>query len=741
MKIQYLAVIFIIIIMPIIIVFSEYLSTQVNIVELEQIYDERLFDSTHDSINAFQINTINSMYYTPQSRVKNIEAAVNTFFNSLVTSFQFDGNLSSAMKSYVPAVVFTMYDGYYIYAPFYNTLTEVKTKDEKGNDLIDEEYPNNKVLSGLKPYVSYSCKYQKNNKTYIINYSMDNYVYVDIFDGSKHESHGGYLINGITKSGNSYIYDGVTFSKNQNEKLNEFLWIDDNNKKNYYYTKIDGTKYYYDDNNTTNDTNDDFIFYVDELQEKHKQVVSKLNNESKFNSYYERIMNNNSAYWYYKDAYDFTTWLLEDGKSVDIDGDGILDSGQNLKELRVEDIVGSRIEGDVIKKENNQYQFDNYEFASAGKIFDGNIQYSNSNFNRHRADVIRAVITTNLSTAISSYGFYTNSNNIEYVMPKISERDWDLLENNICIATFLQGIKVGDKTYNNYSVIPNNFNKEYVDEDDIYVLTTDYTYTRVNDKILKDNSKIPSKDSLGFEPGILKINFEKRLNKDTKYYNPITLKNKLYLQSYTNLAGGSEIESIEKIDMYRYISKCSERLKTVYYTALGRERYGSFKYTINDIEGIAKINTINLNSNGINIGTVQKEIDGKIGSLPTPTRAGFEFKGWWTTPAGDKNVNVNGGRLYTNQPNASVKIIPRDDEENTRYYNANDIGEVDISGLVENYDELEIYINGYYTLAISWYDNVWHSELSKYGKKGICITSDTNVPSTKTTYYALWKKK
>ena len=66
MKIQYLAVIFIIIIMPIIIVFSEYMNTQMNIVKTEQIYDARLFDSTHDSLNAFQIkyNKFNVLYTT-----------------------------------------------------------------------------------------------------------------------------------------------------------------------------------------------------------------------------------------------------------------------------------------------------------------------------------------------------------------------------------------------------------------------------------------------------------------------------------------------------------------------------------------------------------------------------------------------------------------------------------------------------------------------------------------------------
>ena len=77
MKIQYLAVIFIIIIMPIILVFSEFLSTQINIIKTEESYDAKLLNSTYDCIKALQLNTINSSIYTPDSRVSNIEANEN----------------------------------------------------------------------------------------------------------------------------------------------------------------------------------------------------------------------------------------------------------------------------------------------------------------------------------------------------------------------------------------------------------------------------------------------------------------------------------------------------------------------------------------------------------------------------------------------------------------------------------------------------------------------------------------
>ena len=60
MKIQYLAVVFIIIMLPISLVFSEYTSAQVETVSLQISYDTKLDNATYDAIKAFQINTINN---------------------------------------------------------------------------------------------------------------------------------------------------------------------------------------------------------------------------------------------------------------------------------------------------------------------------------------------------------------------------------------------------------------------------------------------------------------------------------------------------------------------------------------------------------------------------------------------------------------------------------------------------------------------------------------------------------
>lgn len=551
MKIQYLAVIFIIIIMPIIIVFSEYINNQITIVNTEGTYDARLLNSTYDAVKAYQLNTINSTYYTPDARVKDIDAAVNTFFYSLVTSFGYRGNKSSIMNEYVPAVVFSMYDGYYIYSPFTNVITE--QKDEN----VDDEYKDNSIKSGLKPYVYYNCRYKINdNNDIIITYTLDNYITVEGKLGGAYVHESGCLAEGIGKSGTSYTYDGVTFNSSTTERLKEFL-----GDKEYYYAVVDGTKYYYskpvDDSNINVKEANDYIFYFNEKGYKSKQVTSYLNNEELFDQYYNKIMGNNSAYEYYKNAYEFTDWVKN-----------------NLSAFKTDNIVDSaNYSGYEFTKINNPI----FKIDDTDGIY---IQDSNSDFNIHRADVIRAVIETNLSTAISGFKKYTKSTD-DFIMPKISEKDWELLQNNVCCTAFLQGMTIAGKRYNSYAVVPNNLTKEYVDENDIYILKTDKTYAKANDNTLLNDANVEDFSANGYYPGILKINFERRKN-ENGYFNPISYwdstKYSPYLGSYTSIVGTSELNPIEYTDMYRYMRGITNvKLKTVYYTALGRERNNLFR--------------------------------------------------------------------------------------------------------------------------------------------------------------------
>ena len=60
MKYQYLAVVFVIIMLPISLVFSAYLGAQLQTLDLQLSYDTKLDNTTYDAIKAFQLNTVNS---------------------------------------------------------------------------------------------------------------------------------------------------------------------------------------------------------------------------------------------------------------------------------------------------------------------------------------------------------------------------------------------------------------------------------------------------------------------------------------------------------------------------------------------------------------------------------------------------------------------------------------------------------------------------------------------------------
>ncbi len=62
MKLQSLAIIFIIIIMPISMVLSEYISNKIETEERELVYNTRLLNSTYDAIKAYQLNTVNNAF-------------------------------------------------------------------------------------------------------------------------------------------------------------------------------------------------------------------------------------------------------------------------------------------------------------------------------------------------------------------------------------------------------------------------------------------------------------------------------------------------------------------------------------------------------------------------------------------------------------------------------------------------------------------------------------------------------
>ncbi len=113
MKLQYLAVIFIIIILPISLVLSQYVNIQIDSINKQTRYSKMLSDATYDAIKSFQLNTINNRYSSvATSKLRDLDAASNTFFNTLCTTMQYS---REDLEQHVPAIVYTLYDGYYVY--------------------------------------------------------------------------------------------------------------------------------------------------------------------------------------------------------------------------------------------------------------------------------------------------------------------------------------------------------------------------------------------------------------------------------------------------------------------------------------------------------------------------------------------------------------------------------------------------------------------------------------------------
>lgn len=592
MKLQGLAIIFIIIVLPITIIISEFAITQKNILTTERLYDSRLVTATYDGLKAFQINTFNDATSDiADSKINSIEASVNAFYNSMESSFGLEGYSKEELKMYVPALVYTMYDGYYIYSPYTNIATIVDKEDaNSGNDLDDEykeqelkvDLESENIDYGFKPYVYYSCRYVKNDIDVVINYALDNYITVQGTISGKpvdQETGGykaGYLLTIANSKGDEglyreklengtykYYYSGIEIL--QEEALEDSLVEKDSTgnivNKQYKYIKLNGTKYYWDEAN-------EYIFYI--MGESRIKQVTKATNEPEYNEYINKIQANNSAINYYENAYEFTQWV-----------------NSNLGDLTPGD---AQIEDNKSGVKN----------SGKGSIFENKqIEYPGSNFNLQRKEVIRYSIESNLSAAIANFNGYTKSGT-NFQMPKLKETEWEMLENEISIISFMQGINLGGKIYNGYTVVTNNKTEEVVKEDRIYITVDenndnipDY-YHKINDKHLtNDFAQNLQKDNI--IAGVLDLDLELRKDGATG----VQYMQKNILGCYTSVVGQENVDTTYD-SIYEYLQKTNnsneviKKVKQLYYTVLGRERWGTYK-----VQNLSNINEFFLVTDGL----------------------------------------------------------------------------------------------------------------------------------------------
>ena len=280
-------------------------------------------------------------------------------------------------------------------------------------------------------------------------YSLDNYITIQGKIGERWVFDSGYLLDDIETQGNSVTYRGVEIEKD--DKTEEYVFDPEKNiVEKYPYIKLNGVKYYKDKTE---------CFSI--LNGK-KYVADKFKDNAQ------------TAIQYYKEAKVFTEKVTNpNGEYTDIDGNS-QKGGYKLNNLKGSNAV------DENGKELT-YKLGDYEiFQSDDNV---NIEDPNSNFNQQRLAVIRYSIERNLSIAIGNYNNYTGVST-NFQMPKLREDEWDRIINNVSIISFMQGLNIGGKIYNGYSIITNNKNQEVVNEDSIYMITDDNQYHRANDNNL-----------------------------------------------------------------------------------------------------------------------------------------------------------------------------------------------------------------------------------------------------------------
>lgn len=629
MNLQTLSIILIIIILPITLILSAYTKVQIDTISLQTMYKTKLKDATYDAVVAFQINTVHNTYSTvSDSMRRDISAAIQTFMSNLATNLGMSGTDETNIKPYIPAIVFTLYDGYYIYSP---SISHTQNGDDNQAEKTSYEHV-------LKPYIYYTARYVNESQgiDIVVNYSLDNYIVVTGYIGpNNYVTNSGYLINtdNIPKVEESEQLERrlpvttITFTDNENKSFVRNVQEFDTgladmivtNKEGMEADRLTNGKWLRDTNLFRNPeqlsvnqgiagnrTEVDKISITRELLQAELEKAKAGDSSAKGNilkkwyqpsytaagniteekftegdyslgfyvepstsSYYIAA---DSAKQYYEKAKEFTDWVN--------------DPNNGLAKIKA---------SDAVKADGSHYEgfSDEYIFQISNQ---NDPEDEASIFNDHRRDVIKASIQDNLSQAIASYN--ENSESLgtlaNFQMPILSEDEWDQVLNNVCLITFMQGIQVGTKVFNDYAIVTSTKNKEYVSPDSIYYINpekeeTDEVsyYHKLGCPYLDDTQKIVGYRNSDFDR--MSYDVENKVSSITYEHDKIT-----------------GIEYSERDKTYYYymhpeyacyyciVNSSAEfvdwrsnpnRLKA-YYTAMAREKFNFYKtnsyFEIND---------------------------------------------------------------------------------------------------------------------------------------------------------------
>ena len=506
MNLQAITVIFIIIFLPIILISNFYIQREMDTITVQNSYDTKLIDATTDAVSAFELNTANEdLSLIPDSLRSICEASTNVFTTTLATNLGISSASKNKILAYIPAIVFTLYDGYYIYSPTQQPKVVVnkdgvyvKVGDEwvvkdggkyvyypdgdgtgavwdssKSNveeaDVgkilycVDEKYdpynntsikcttdPNAAYFTTnyiLKSFIPYAMQY-KNGDNYdiTINYTLDNYISIKgtIKKDTQqiYYSKSGYLIN-PDDIGNIYL-DGSDIKNSIISSSDVSL---DNVESRIDEWLNDGKEL-------------KIVFSKSEVEISSKDLSAET---VKFQNSKESEKDTVLALKYYLRSYIFSCWVRDNLG-------GITESNVQPSTTSLQDAFDIKQNGlDLQKNAKIFWAYgDNEIFTKNGSW---NVNDKDSNFVEHKRKVIKNSIQYNLNLAMAVYN--AGVGNEYYQMPILSEPEWDKLLSNVSILAFMQGFPCGLKTYNNYSLITSTKNEIMTNIDDIYYVPID----------------------------------------------------------------------------------------------------------------------------------------------------------------------------------------------------------------------------------------------------------------------------
>jgi len=534
MKLQHLAVIFVIIIVPIALVLSTYTDGLIKVINNEAHYDTVLTNATYDAIRAYQMNTLhNSFASVNNSRERDINASVNSFFNSLSLGLDKSGYTKTELNEYIPSMLFTLYDGYYVYGPFKNvgSIGTVGT----GNGLKRAQYStteDTKLEYGLMPYTYYSCEYQGTASDgsqfdIVINYSLDNYISISGTHGKDSDGNdryitaSGYYINSNKVQINESTRTATLTNKGDRdititpETLGEYISFTDELKVKdidgnrtrivkqavhetpvyYNYINYNEVKYYLmpqeeinsTDMATFNTSYDGIPIFVLDNDVRvfiNNDMLKEIAKHTKFsgwdtnpeNLYAPENFKDVNAFNYYKNAKEFSEKVHPYLKDINVreNTDGTYGDVKSVFFNNQYEVYPSDRNGENYNSAHVKVSYSELSKACPFDFtLDGNDPEEEvSIFNNHRIDVIVSSIESSLVNSIGNFNNYV-SNTFSYAMPTLSESDWYKIANNLTTVSFMQGLPVGKyKFYSNYAVVTNKKNKEFIGRDAIYVQDT-----------------------------------------------------------------------------------------------------------------------------------------------------------------------------------------------------------------------------------------------------------------------------